>query len=553
MLTVMIKWNKSSQKLKIILSFLISFSLICSVGAACLRPHVVYAGVAGTIAGYILTLFASFNTAITNPEVVTAINNTFGQMSMIEADAALIDQGIASIAASTGFDMASIFANTAEEAAQVIASAPPGSALAGAAASAATAGFNIAAGAGECAVSATGAVLPAIAGVVLPAAGAVALGVAGGVLINHIRNVIKDFISAGKPINSSPAEMQSSSTQGFNIVPARVNNSDYYVGGEYGTRIAWYPSGNKAIILCKNYTSSSKRFRFFNAQFKDGGTSGVQANKIYESYATSVIPLYYGFSDKESALNYLNSFDNGIGSYNFSPDIVSQDGNLTGYNDNGDYKIPALRPAYTYGSNVVNYIDPSDYDDFINDANHNTDIGDTEQDPQGDLFDGFINPYIAPVEDPSTPENPDQPENPENPVQKPTVPYPDPEEYPDAIPEVNPVPDTDIAPTAIPYPELPEPTDTEITETNDKITPFDLRYKFPFCLPFDIHKALTKLKGAREAPYFVWTIPFGDAGEQTVTVDLRAWDEIASILRLLELLLFIVGLAVATRNLIGGT
>ena len=251
-----------------------------------------------------------------------------------------------------------------------------------------------------------------------------------------------------------------------------------------------------------------------------------------------------------------------------SPDIVGNTGNQSGsYDDNGNYILPNIYPVYNYGNTVINYINENDYNNFVSNANNNTDQGDTGEDTQGADFDNLIRPYLSDIsQDNPNPDNPNpdnpnpdnpnpdnpNPDNPTIPEKEPTVPYPDPEQYPDATPEVNPVPDTDIAPENIPTPTPIEPNEQDITDVNSKLPAFNLADKFPFCLPFDIHKSLTLLKGSREAPYFVWSMPFGDAGEQTITVDLSPWDDVAQILRTLELLLFIVGLAVATRNLLGG-
>ena len=59
-------------------------------------------------------------------------------------------------------------------------------------------------------------------------------------------------------------------------------------------------------------------------------------------------------------------------------------------------------------------------------------------------------------------------------------------------------------------------------------------------------------QGGREAPVFTWEIQLGEASG-SVTVDLSPWDSIATLLRTLELILFIMLLAVGTRNLIGGS
>lgn len=82
----------------------------------------------------------------------------------------------------------------------------------------------------------------------------------------------------------------------------------------------------------------------------------------------------------------------------------------------------------------------------------------------------------------------------------------------------------------------------------------DLRNYFPFCLPFDIGNLLACFVAEPQAPSFEWQFPTGyDAQNheftmQTFTIDLSMWDSVAYWLRKGELALFIVGLAVVTRQ-----
>ena len=52
----------------------------------------------------------------------------------------------------------------------------------------------------------------------------------------------------------------------------------------------------------------------------------------------------------------------------------------------------------------------------------------------------------------------------------------------------------------------------------------------------------------RKAPHIHFVFP---GTNWTIDVDMSVFDDVAGILRVLELILFIVGLAVATRKLIG--
>lgn len=77
----------------------------------------------------------------------------------------------------------------------------------------------------------------------------------------------------------------------------------------------------------------------------------------------------------------------------------------------------------------------------------------------------------------------------------------------------------------------------------------DLTSFFPFCIPFDIYDAVTMLNGTPEAPNF--RLGFEWLGQDFgIDVDLSPWDDVAVILRRMEVLAFIVGLGVATRKFI---
>ena len=79
----------------------------------------------------------------------------------------------------------------------------------------------------------------------------------------------------------------------------------------------------------------------------------------------------------------------------------------------------------------------------------------------------------------------------------------------------------------------------------------DLKDFFPFCIPFDLIDLLSCFIAEPETPQFVIAL---STGEDTVTgqMDLHIWDNIASVLRGLELMAFTVGLILITRNIIRG-
>lgn len=75
---------------------------------------------------------------------------------------------------------------------------------------------------------------------------------------------------------------------------------------------------------------------------------------------------------------------------------------------------------------------------------------------------------------------------------------------------------------------------------------------FPFCIPFDVYAFVSALAAEPEAPSFTWRFYVPNICDETIEIDLSAFDAVARILRTIELLLFCVGLALETRKIIRG-
>lgn len=75
-----------------------------------------------------------------------------------------------------------------------------------------------------------------------------------------------------------------------------------------------------------------------------------------------------------------------------------------------------------------------------------------------------------------------------------------------------------------------------------------LQSVFPFCLPFDIYNLLLALAADPVAPSFTWRFYVPGICDEDITVDLSPFDTVAQIVRTVELLAFIVGLALVTRE-----
>lgn len=78
----------------------------------------------------------------------------------------------------------------------------------------------------------------------------------------------------------------------------------------------------------------------------------------------------------------------------------------------------------------------------------------------------------------------------------------------------------------------------------------DLTSLFPFCIPRDIYTAIGLLVAEPEAPSIDWDMPLPNGSTYHIEYDLSDWDGIASLLRHLELLLYGVGLMMATKSII---
>lgn len=71
---------------------------------------------------------------------------------------------------------------------------------------------------------------------------------------------------------------------------------------------------------------------------------------------------------------------------------------------------------------------------------------------------------------------------------------------------------------------------------------------FPFCIPFDIYSFFECLAADPVAPSFTWRFYVPGICDEEITVDLAVFNTVAQIVRTMELLAFIVGLALVTRD-----
>ncbi len=123
-------------------------------------------------------------------------------------------------------------------------------------------------------------------------------------------------------------------------------------------------------------------------------------------------------------------------------------------------------------------------------------------------------------------------------------------ENPEYIPEDNPnTGDDDDNPSVAPPIQEPQPNNDYL---GNFLLPESITTKFPFCIPFDVARCLRLFSTSqREAPKWECDLKYG-SNTYHVVIDLSIFDDLASFIRPLEYIAFLVGLAVGTRSLMRG-
>ena len=118
----------------------------------------------------------------------------------------------------------------------------------------------------------------------------------------------------------------------------------------------------------------------------------------------------------------------------------------------------------------------------------------------------------------------------------------------DQLPDMQPTPDGSLAQT--PWDAVKKwVSDFFIPSGDITMYSLDLTELFPFCIPFDIYDLLSVLRADPVAPVFELELDFG-VTKAPITVDLSGWSDLASTVRILEVGLFCLGLALGTKELI---
>lgn len=114
--------------------------------------------------------------------------------------------------------------------------------------------------------------------------------------------------------------------------------------------------------------------------------------------------------------------------------------------------------------------------------------------------------------------------------------------------------DTNLNPSSESNPSENPDSGADVPLISDDYTFYGLENVFPFCIPFDLIDLIGVLAAEPRAPSFEWVIPLSAIGadDYYITIDLSVFDNIAKIVRTMELLAGCVGLALLTRNIIRG-
>ena len=370
-------------------------------------------------------------------------------------------------------------------------------------------------------------------------------GIAIGTLINHLKGKYDKYISAGAQITARDSAINLLEPGGryYTILTDVAKNRYFNVVTPPGVWMVCYKdsaSSNEYKTSAINGTDTPKVVKYVDYS-NDVYQSSVGA-KFYTSmpysrnnYSDGMMVLSeYGNSAINNYWQKVKSGEEKMPKV-FSPDIIGPNGNQEGNydSDNNQYQVPDMKPQVDPGVQSGKPLTLQDWLNFANSVKNNNSNTNPLPDNKA-IFDDVINAIKKAIPNPNP--NPDT-----DPYHPPTpTPVPDPD-YGDPNPDQ---PDFESET------DIPDPVDTG----NPWITP-DLLEKFPFCIPKDMIDMVKGFKSAdRTAPHISWNFksPVGHV-DYTFNLDLEDFEDVATLLRALELAAFIVGLAFATRYLIGAS
>lgn len=171
------------------------------------------------------------------------------------------------------------------------------------------------------------------------------------------------------------------------------------------------------------------------------------------------------------------------------------------------------------------------------------------------ILDWLKDHYTNPSTDPQPTTAPDPDPNPTTAPNPDPDPNPDPNPDPTTTPAVNPEPST--APKPSGTPENPDDTDTD-TDIDPDDYKTDLRLVFPFCIPFDLVHLIQAFEAEPEAPVFEFPLDLELENPWTgkkildyhhvFKLDMSDYEPVIKIFRIFEIIFFIIGLLMITRQ-----
>lgn len=318
------------------------------------------------------------------------------------------------------------------------------------------------------------------------------------------------------------------------------------------------------------------------------GPSNTNKKMYLSLYQISTGPTYK-YDGNESTSFVFNSYTNlfnvgGIKSVSYDYEFYIPY-NIGGEQHEADTK-PLMKPALWVSPNLKKMLDDASKSpelpdpspiklpslDEIKDFNKKADDSNEEDRPS--IVQNFINDHIAPDPTPeptpsTTPAVVPDPDPDPQPTGSPD-PDPNPTSAPDTTPSVTPAlpvdpdispgpnpsgsPDPDPQPTG--SPSSPDTPDTDDTDPDHYKT--DLRLVFPFCIPFDLIHLLKVFEAEPEAPVFKFPLdlelkdPFTDKKvldyHHEFVFDFSDYEEVIKLFRLCEVIAFLMGLMMITRQ-----
>lgn len=310
----------------------------------------------------------------------------------------------------------------------------------------------------------------------------------------------------------------------------------------------WYENGNQVTYYNNGHMVNDGFYYKVDGTGFYGGIYGGEW-RTYENYSGP-------YGDWSMGMGFTMNYSR--------KGLLSIGSNLVGYlpNSEPEYNIPVVRGILLGGQLF-------DFSDMVNDTGYSSDKdGVTVQNPlplnmpmPEWLPSRGILPSIEhleitfPIVDPNKVDRPTDPLKEGEEGEEPVAPVdPSPYDPPNPIPK----PYGDILPIigSIKLPEgmypVPSPDDLQPPWRDMGVDSISIADRFPFCVPFDLYRIIQLLDAEPETPRFLWRFPLPNNKYKEITLDLKLFDPIALLVRRIELIVFIVGLLLLTRDIIRG-